>query len=238
MPGCNKCASCLEVIVWKTESKGPKNEKKRKKLDKAKPCSNSSSNGKKKRASEVASLHAAGHRGQVRGEFAPVPNKPAERMVRPKSNFDESLSFNSKAFDKYIQLMVQCTNTAKASKSADVQLEAKTMLPKMRKLTNLQLKMEVDYSEATRDITTVLISWSNGDAAGTRAFIPEIEYQDDCNNALKIFACAEEESKKIRKEYLGLFGRDEGVDVYSKLLYSRARQGLPSVGEPLPSCLH
>ncbi len=61
------------------------------------------------------------------------------------------------------------------------------MLPIMRKLTNLQLRKEVDYAEATRDISTILTMWKSGDTAGTRAFIPNIEHHDDCYNAIKIY---------------------------------------------------
>ena len=218
MPRCNECASCFEVIGWRAENKGRKNEKKRKKLEKSNPCSNPTSGGKKMRVSEVDSLYAAGHGGQIRGEFKSAPKQPAVREARSKSNLDESLSFDSEAFDEYVQLVVRCSNRAKASKSADVRLEFTTMIPKMQKLTNLQVKEEVDYVEANRDVSNILTRWMNGDAAGTRAFIPDLKHRDDCYAALKIFSCAEEESKKIRLEYLSLFGRDEGVDIYNKLL--------------------
>ena len=232
---CNECPSCLEVIAWKednkkTDTKGKKSyDRKRKKLEMSKPCSNPSSSPKKQRATEVTQLHAAGRGGQIGGEFRSPPKQPAVREARPKCNFDEGQSFDSAAYDEYLKLVIQCTKTADTTKSADVKLESRTMLPKMRKLTDLQLREEIDYEEATRDISNILARWMNGHAAGTRVFIPDIEERDEIYAALKIFSCAEEESRTIRKEYLKLFGRDEGVDIYNKLL--------DVIGEQEKACL-
>lgn len=92
------------------------------------------------------------------------------------------------------------------------------MIPKMRKLLGPEAKSEVDFSEASKDASNILAKWSNDDVAGTRAFIPDLQFRDDCYAALKIFACAQEEAKQIPIEYIGMFGEGDGIGMYNQLL--------------------
>ena len=80
------------------------------------------------------------------------------------------------------------------------------------------MKSEVNYDEATKDGSNILAKWQSGEAAGMRAFIPDIEYRDDCYVALKIFSCAEEEAKLITMEYVEMFGKDDGIGMYNQLV--------------------
>ena len=92
------------------------------------------------------------------------------------------------------------------------------MIPKMRKLMSPATKSEVDFCEAAKDASNILSKWSNDDVAGTRAFIPHLQFRDDCYAALKIFACAQEEAKQIPIEYIKIVGEDDGIGMYNQLL--------------------
>ena len=84
------------------------------------------------------------------------------------------------------------------------------MIRKMRGLLHPSMKSEVDYVEAAKDGSNILVQWSHGYAAGAMAFIPDLSDHDLCYAALKILSCAAEEAKRIPKEFVGLFDEDDG----------------------------
>ena len=237
MGRCNGCPACLAVLEFRTSNK--KNRKKIKKFEKANPCVNPTANLKRK-ISEVEQLFAAGHGGEIRGEFRAVPVTAIDgggttlrtQKARVRGESVEPTSFNQDAFDEYLDLVLRCTETAKESTSSDVKAEASSMITKMRGLLHPSVKDEVDYAEATKDSSNILTHWMKGEAAGTRAFIPDINYRDQCYAALKIFSCASEEAKKIPFEFAEAFGEDDGIDLYNQLIGmigEREKQCLPLV---------
>jgi len=222
MGRCKNCEGCSAVLEFKENNKGSKNfAKKLKKYEKANPCTNPTA--KRAKISEVGSLFAAGHGGKIRGEHQPIPSveeaalEAAARKARPKASLKEA-KFNQEAFDEYSDLVLKCTNAAAKSSSADVKLESRSMIPKMRGLLDPSVKDEVDYAEATKDTNNILAQWEQDKAAGTRAFIPDLQFRDECYAALKIFSCAEEESKLIPMEYIEMFGEDDGIGMYNQLV--------------------
>ena len=242
MARCKQCESCAAVIEYRGKHKSKIDKKKVKKFETANPCSNPST-GMCARISEAELLVAAGHGGEIRGEYNPLPSaeeaelERAGRKARPKGCLDEEQTFDDKAFDEYGKLVLKCTEAAKDSPSADVKLEARTIIPKMRRLLDPSMKSEVDYDEATKDGSNILAKWQTGEAAGTSAFIPDIQYRDDCYAALKIFACAEEEAKLIPMEYVEMFGEDDGIGMYNQLVEiigEQEKKCLPLVN----MCLH
>ena len=102
------------------------------------------------------------------------------------------------------------------------------MVPKMRGLLAPSAKYEVDFDEARQECTNILTAWTNGNAAGTRAFIPDIEYRDECMAALAIYSCAEEEARQIPIEYVDHFG-ECGTWIYNTLR--------DNIGEREKNCL-
>ena len=222
MVRCNKCGNCLAVLDFRAKNKG--NRKKVKRFENKNACENPTA-AKRARISEAERLVAAGHGGEIRGEYRPLPSgeeasiDPAARKTRPKEGrLKEDEFFDQKAFDEYLKAVNDCTKAAKDSPSADVKLEARTMIPKMRGLLDPSMKSEVDYAEATKDGSNILTKWQSGEAAGTRAFIPNLQFRDECYAALKIFSCAEEEAKQIPLEYVGMFGEDDGIGMYNQLV--------------------
>ena len=233
MGRCKKCDSCLLVLEFKNNNKGKQNLKKYKRFDTANPCTNPTA--KRARISETEKLFAGGHGGQIRGEIQPVPSvedatlERADREARPKGSLMEDDPFNQEAFDEYLDLVNKCTQKAKQSTSADVKAEASSMIRKMRGLLHPSVKSEVDYAEATKDTSNILVQWSHGYAAGAKAFIPDLGDRDLCYAALKILSCAAEEAKQIPEEFVGLFDEDDGVGIYNELV------GL--IGEEEKHCL-
>ena len=61
------------------------------------------------------------------------------------------------------------------------------MVSKMRGFLTPSIKCEVDYEEALKDVCNVLMYWQKGEAAGKRAFIPDVKYHGNCYAALRIF---------------------------------------------------
>ena len=91
------------------------------------------------------------------------------------------------------------------------------MVPKMRALLRPQTKDEVDFLEATKDLSNVYLWWLDDSPAGSRAFIPDIEDRDTCLAALQIYSCAAEEAERIPEEFNEAFGF-EGPHMYNELI--------------------
>ena len=121
------------------------------------------------------------------------------------------------AFDDYVALVLQCTEIARMTISSDVKLERQSIITKMRGLLDPKMKAEVDYEEASKDVSNVWLQWSTGEAAGKRAFIPTIEDRDQCYAALQIFCHAADEAKIISQEFCKEFG-DPGIGLYNELV--------------------
>ena len=224
MGRCGQCPSCVVVFEFRASNK--KNCKKIKKCEYANPCVNPTTTNSKRKISEVEALFAAGHDGEIRGEFGavPVPSTDgggvdrATRKARPSGSLLEEPPFDYDAYDEYADIIRQCTQASNDTQCRGVKEEARTMIPKMRKLLAPQAKSEVDFREATKDASNILAKWSNDDVAGTRAFIPDLQFRDNCYAALKIFACAQEEAKQIPIEYIEMFGDGDGIGMYNQLL--------------------
>ena len=234
MGRCNICHTCLDVAAYRKNNSGKRNSKKVKRYEKANKCSNPTSNAKRRKVSELQSLHTAGHGGQIRGEVFDAPSvaNTTNRAARPKCSLKEPSTFKSEDFEQYCALVLKCTTVAKESDSSNVKAESRSMLSKMRKLMDPTVKGDVDFAEATMDCSNILRHWINGDAAGTAAFIPDLEDRDICYAALKIFSCAAEEAKLIPQEYVEMFGEDDGIGIYNgliELIGEREKQCLPLV---------
>ena len=201
MGRCKKCYSCLFVHEFKNNNKGKQNLKKYKRFDTANPCTNPTA--KRARISETKKLFAGGHGGEIKGEIQPVPSveevtlERADHKARPKESLKEDDPFDQEAFDEYLDLVNKCTKKAKQSTPADVKAEASSMIRKMRGLLHPSMRSEVDYAEATKDTSNILVQWSHGYAAGAKAFIPDLGDRDLCYAALKILSCAAEEAKQM-----------------------------------------
>ena len=233
MGRCKGCSTCLDVAAYRRNNTGKRNTKKVKRYETANPCTNHTTSIRKRKLTELESLHSAGHGGQVRGEIYEAPTlTTTDRAARPKSTLQEPQTFNSDDFDEYCDLVRQCTTVAKQSKSTHVKAEAPSMLSKMRRLLHPSVKYEVDFAEATQDSSNIYRYWIKGEAAGTAAFIPDIGDRDACYSALKIFSCAADEAKLIPQEYVEMFGEDDGIGIYNgliELIGEREKQCLPLI---------
>ena len=101
----------------------------------------------------------------------------------------------------------------------------------MRGLLAPSAKYEVDFDKARQECANILTAWTNGDAVGTRAFIPDIKYRDECMAALAIHSCAEEEARQIPIKYLDYFG-ECGTWMYNALrdnIREREKNCLPFI---------
>ena len=85
---------------------------------------------------------------------------------------------------------MKCGDAAKSTSSDDVLAEYSNMLSKMRGLMQPNLRCKVDYSEAEKYLSNVWHKWHNNQAASTWAFILDVNDQDDCCVARRIFSCA------------------------------------------------
>ena len=161
---------------------------------------------------------------------------PPDRASRP-GNLSESPFSNDADFDEYLGQVLACQKIADKSRSPNVLDESKIMLTKMRGLLTLQLRDEVDYKEAKKDCRNITVMWLKNEAAGTRAFIPDVNDRDQCYTALKIYLCALEESNLIPTEFMEVRGED-GYWVYTTMLDnigSRESASLPFVNMCLRS---
>ena len=101
------------------------------------------------------------------------------------------------------------------------------MLIKMRGLLASQSRNEVDYKEATKDCSNIAVMWLKNEAAGIRAFIPDINDRDQCYATLKIYSCALKESNIIPTEFVEVWGEDS-YWVYKNMLDNiRSREREP-----------
>ena len=174
---------------------------------------------------EAQSLNTTGyevHGGRLRGVKADVtiPNSPVvlkERSARPKNSLSEDISFNQESFDQYTDIVLQCTQIYESTASSAVKAEGPSIISKMRGFISPSVKCEVDYEEALKDVCNVFVRWQKGEAAGKRAFIPDINDRDECYNALKIFSHAAEEAKLIPGEFCKEFGK-VGIHIYNDLI--------------------
>ena len=91
------------------------------------------------------------------------------------------------------------------------------MLNKIRGLLTPQLRNKVDYKEATKDCNNIAVMWLKNEAAGTRAFTPDVNDRDECYASLKIYSCALEESKIIQTKFVEVW-RENGYWVYKTML--------------------
>ena len=60
----------------------------------------------------------------------------------------------------------------------------------MRGLMQPNLRCEVDYSEAAKELSNLWHKWHSNKSAGTRAFKLDVNDQDECCTALHIFSYA------------------------------------------------
>ena len=242
MPRCNKCLACTEVLKCRRENLGKRGTKKVKRVETANPCQDAVKSTKKRRITEAENLRSAGHGGQIRGEITPSPSLSeihmdrAERAARPTDLTDAPFTGDA-AREKYMEVVVKCTKLVKSSRSLDVRAEATSMIPKMNILLDPKAWSEVDYTEAAKDCSKIFMKWLHNEAAGTRAFIPDLNDRDECYAALQIYSCALEESKLIPIEYQDSFG-EEGIWVYNTMIENigeREKCSLPFVNMCLRS---
>ena len=166
MVRCGECGNCLAVLDFRAKNKGNSNRKKVKRFENKNACENPTA-AKRARISEAERLIAAGHGGEIRGEYRSLPSgeeaalDPAAHEAHPKGSLKEEEYFDQKAFNEYGALVRKCTETTKDSPSANVKLEAHTMIRKMRGLLDPSMKGVVDYEEATKDISNILAKWES-----------------------------------------------------------------------------
>ena len=244
MPRCRECRACLEVVEAREKYKGGNKalQKKLKRIEWKNPCEDPQKTTKKQRINEADNLNSAGHGGEIRGEVNPplalseILMDPPDRASRP-GNLSESPFSSDADFDEYLGQVLACQKIADESRSPNVLDESKSMITKMRGLLTPQLRDEVDYKEATKDCSNIAVMWLKNEAAGTRAFIPDVNDRDQCYAALKIYSCALEESNLIPTEFVEVWGED-GYWVYKTMLDnigSRERASLPFVNMCLRS---
>ena len=244
MGRCNECVACIVVHEARQKYAGTskKNKNKVKFAERHNKCENPTSTNKKRRINELENLRSAGHGSRIRREVDPPPSltelqmDPADRAARPGDLIEAPIS-NDAEHDEYLRIVLQCTQTAEASLSEDVRVEARSMIPKMKGLLVPKLRAEVDFTEALKDCSHIHYKWLNNEAAGTRAFIPDINDRDDCYSALRIYSCALEESKLIPTEYVDVWG-EEGYWIYKTMLDNigeRDKRSLPFVNMCLRS---
>jgi hypothetical protein len=238
MPRCNECPTCLSVIEFRNINR--KNRKKVKRYESNNVCEDTTLPAAKRRLTEVQALDTANYEvnsGRIVGistSHQPTPYVDSDSKARAAhhdESYDESIDFDYVLFDKYAQLVLQCSEISEASTSSDVKLETPSMISKMRGLLDPKVKAEVDYEEAAKDASNVWLQWSQGHAAGKRAFIPTIEDRNECFAALKIFSHAGDEAKLIPKEFCKEFG-NMGISIYNDLvgmIGERDRNCLPFV---------
>ena len=231
------CENCRLVVDFRQKNKGPRNKNKVKKYEIEKKCLQPTASSKKRKVSELQNLSARGHGGQIRGE---IPEditsindslNRASRSSRPTTSLREETILNDDHLKEYERLVRMCGETAADTSSPGVKKEAPSMLRKMRHLLDPHVRMEVDFEEASKDLSNLLAFWVAGDPAGTRAFIPDTRYRDDIYSALKIFSCAEQEAKQIQIEYIEHFG-DDGNHMHHllcELIGERDKRCLPYV---------
>ena len=215
MGRCNECSACKVVLDARKKFAGSNknNKNKIKHAERHNKCEKPTPSCKRRRINEVANLRSAGHGGQHRSEVAPPPSlaelqlDPADRAARPGDLTKTPISDDGE-HDEYLRVVSLCTETAKSSSSQDVLVEAKSMIPKMRKLLDPKHRDEVDFSEAAKDCSTIHCKWLNNEPAGTRAFIPDVDDRGECYSALRIYSCALEESKMIPTEYEDMWGEE------------------------------
>ena len=123
-----------------------------------------------------------------------------------KGSSDEEQLLNADNFDEYAAICCWCTDAVKDQTSAEVNLEARTMIPKMQRLLDPSMKSKGDYDEATKYGGNILAKWPKGHVDGKRTCIPDIYFWDKCYAALKIFSCAVNEAKYIPLEFVKMFG--------------------------------
>ena len=123
------------------------------------------------------------------------------RTTRPKGCLTQEHIFSDDFYNTYSKLLIRCTKVRKHSTSFAVKAEYPSMVRKMRGLLALSVKCELDFAEVTTDPSNIVTQWSQGLAAGTRAFIPDTQYRDECYAALKILSCASEEAKNPQRIY-------------------------------------
>ena len=222
---------------------GKKNVKKVKSFENKMPCLDYSAPNKKRRLTEMDLLASSGGFGKRKSSETPttplVNSDSKARASHHDGSYDEDIGYDQVAFDKYAQLVLQCSEIAKTTTSSDVKLETPSMISKMRGLLDPKVKAEVDYEEAAKDASNVWLQWSQGEAAGKRAFIPTIENRRECFAALMIFSHAANEAKVIPKEFTNAFG-DMGISIYNDLvgmIGERDRNCLPYVNMCLRSWL-
>ena len=222
MPRCKSCASCTAVAFFRRNNGGRKNAKKVKTFEKNHPCQHPITSNKKRRVTEMDALASGGSGGRLRTGMShhPTPSLECDSKARaacPDGSYDEDIHFNQVTFDDYAALVLQCTEIARTTISSDVKLERQSMITKMRGLLDPKMKAEVDYEEASKDVSNVWLQWSTGEAAGKRAFIPTIEDRDQYYAALQIFCHAADEAKIISQEFCKEFG-DPGIGLYNELV--------------------
>ena len=244
MGRCSECSACKVVLeARKTFGGTNKNNKNKvKRAERQNKCENPTPLLKKRRINEVENLHSSGQGGRIQFEVFPPPSlaelqlDPADRAARPGDLTEAPISDDAE-HDEYLRVVSLCTEAANSSSSLDVLAEAKSMIPKMRKLLDPKLRDEVDFSEATKDCSNIHRKWLNNQAAGRRAFIPDDNDRDECYSALRIYSCALEESKLIPLEYEDMWG-EEGYWIYKTMLDNigeRDKRSLPFVNMCLRS---
>ncbi len=222
MGRCNNCEVCAEVAAFKKANKT--NKKKIKRFETANKCTNPTLNTRKRRINEVEQLgEVAVQGGQVRQEYGGVLElndsslDPSERSSRPQRSLKEDTIFDADKFDEYLKAVKKCSELGTKSSNKDVRDEAESMIPKMQRLMDADVKYEVDFGEAVQDLSNIYLWWMDDQPAGTRAFIPDLRDREICLAALQIYSCAAEEAKQIPKEYCEEFGY-EGLDMYNEMV--------------------
>ena len=92
-----------------------------------------------------------------------------ERFAWPKDSLSEDIYFNQELFDKYADIVLQCSKMYELTMSSGIKAEGPSMISKMRGLLSLSVKCDVDYEEALNDVCNVLVHLRKGEAAGKRA---------------------------------------------------------------------
>ena len=112
--------------------------------------------------------------------MAPIPSlrnmhiDPDTQASCPDDLNDALLSDDS-VFKEYVDIIIQSTKIAKSSSSPNVLAESCSMVTKMNGLLDPKVSNEVDCAKVPKDGSNILIQWTKNVAAGTQAFIPDVD---------------------------------------------------------------
>ena len=102
---------------------------------------------------------------------------PTHRSSRdgPLEGAMEEKDYDEKSFSAYSELVDKCVAL---DPQGDVAHEYQSIILKMKSILSPDVRPEVDYEEAYRDVYTVYMAWSVGNAVGKSAFVLDVRERD------------------------------------------------------------